>query len=78
MIWTRLPHNPLLPSMTIWCALAGGWQYVLGFDTQFGFWSASAKADADPDRTRFDIGWQFKTRAEAEHAVEQHSRKVMQ
>jgi hypothetical protein len=76
MNWLTMP--PVHPEITAWGCVREPWQYVLSHNTERNDWAASAKPAGHAEATSIELGWQFKTRAEAEAAIEQHYRKTAQ
>ena len=72
MKWISLPR--MYDGIQTWGAFAGYWQYVLSYSEEHQVWGASAKLMGHPKfpRPRVDFGFEFKTRGEAEIAVQNH------
>jgi hypothetical protein len=68
--WVSLPT--VVPNMRTWGCWTERWQYLLSHDLKFDIWAASVKPLGRPDLPMTELGWEFKTREEAETAVEQH------
>ena len=76
MRWISLPS--VFREQTIWGAWIGNWQYVMVYDSMSMLWSVSVKLLGHSERSRTDLGVEFKTREEAIAAVEQHYKMGLQ
>jgi len=68
MKWFKM--SPVYPEIQIWGCWRGHWQYVLSHNNYRDDWAASAQPVGGPPIT--ELGWNFKTRKEAEAAIKRH------
>jgi len=68
MKWFEMPR--VYPEIQIWGCLREPWQYVLSHNHHRDDWAASAQPINGSLIT--ELGWNFKTREEAEAAIKRH------
>jgi len=67
----------IAPSITLWSRKRGRWEYVMSLSSDRWFgrrWGVSVTADDWDDHEMISLGENYRTRAEAEAAVERHYR----